>query len=344
MSLCDFERKLASLWPIDDWADLTVIVAVSGGADSVALLRGLHTLRCDLAQSGISSQGRLLVVHINHLLRGDESDADAEFVRELASQLDLPSEFIIAADEFVVSKLGDGIEAAARNARYTLLEKAAGQHGARYIVTAHTADDQAETVLHRIIRGTGLRGLAGMARARRLGCATLLRPLLAIRRAELTEYLSELGQSFRLDSSNDNLDFTRNRIRHQVIPLVEQTINPGFADALRRLAMLAGEAQSAIDESIETLFARCVLSTTREVRVNVGMLADIHRHVVRELFSLIWRHQEWPMRAMGFDEWELLAAMAVDRRPYSATLPGAIEATLADKTLILQKQQARSEL
>ena len=333
----DFEAKLSSLWPPLDWTDLTVLVAVSGGADSVALLRGLQAL-CSCAESNILlPQGKLVVAHVNHRLRGEESERDAAFVRGLAAQLHLACEVIIA-DERLQSDHGDGIEAAARNARYKVLEEAAGRHGARYIVAAHTADDQAETVLHRITRGTGLRGLAGMARARRLGCATLLRPLLTVRRAELVAYLSALGQPYRFDSSNDSLDFTRNRIRRQVIPLVEESINPAFKDALRRLATLAGEAQSVIDEQVEILLERCIVfQSASQVSISIAGLGEVNRHVVREMFALLWRRQDWPLQAMGFDEWELLAAMAIDGKRAAATLPGALIVSVNEGMLVLQR-------
>jgi tRNA(Ile)-lysidine synthase len=331
----DFETKLAGLWPIADWVDVTVLVAVSGGADSVALLRGLHGLRQVWNDSGRKTEGRLIVAHVNHRLRGDESDGDAEFVTKLASQLQLPCE-IILANELSKDSAGDGLEAAARKVRYRLLEQTAGYYGARYIVTAHTADDQAETVLHRIIRGSGLRGLTGMARARPFDCATLLRPLLSVRRAELIAYLASLRQHFRSDSSNNSLAFTRNRIRRKVIPLIEETINAGFVDALRRLATLAGEAQAVVDEQVEAAFECAVsLQDFENVRIDITALAGLHRHVVRELFAMVWRRQAWPLQAMGYEEWELLAAMAMEGRPSSATLPGAVVATVEMPGLLL---------
>ena len=131
----------------------------------------------------------------------------------------LACEVATAALDPAAGSRGQGIEAA-RAARYAVLEEMAGRVGARFVVTAHTADDQAETILHRILRGTGLRGLSGMSRSRRLGPATLLRPLLAIGRAELAAYLRDCQQPFRTDASNRDVRFMRNRIRNELLPLL----------------------------------------------------------------------------------------------------------------------------
>ena len=174
MPLHPFETRLAASWPPEDWKDLTVLAAVSGGGDSVALLRGLAALK-------LPGEGRLIAAHVNHKLRGADSDADQAFVQELCGQLGLACEVATAAVDPTAGSRGQGIEATARRARYAVLEEMAGRVGARFVVTAHTADDQAETILHRILRGTGIRGLSGMSRSRRLGPATLLRPLLGYR-------------------------------------------------------------------------------------------------------------------------------------------------------------------
>src|SRR5262245_53440501 len=147
--------KLTPAWPPERWRDVTALVAVSGGADSVALLRALLEIRT-------SGDGRLIVAHYNHRLRGAESDADQAFVESLASQLGL--EMITGSAPTLLQ--ADTAEATLRELRYSFLAQAANRAGARYIVTAHTADDQVETVLHNVLRGTGLAGLAGIPRVR----------------------------------------------------------------------------------------------------------------------------------------------------------------------------------
>ena len=232
------EEKLAASWPPAAWQDLTLLVAVSGGADSVALLRALTAV-----QGGGS--GRIHAAHFNHHLRAAESDADQAFVVELCHGLGIACEVGHTAGS-LAEVPGTGLEEAARAARYDFFRQAAERLGARYLATAHTADDQAETILHRVIRGTGVAGLAGIARVRSLGPAvSLIRPLLGVRRGEVLAYLEELRQPYRRDSSNDDRRFTRNRLRRELLPLLASQYNAGVVEALLRLGSLAGEAQAA---------------------------------------------------------------------------------------------------
>ena len=156
-----FEAQLAAAWPPEDWQDVTVVLAVSGGADSVALLRAMTAVRG-------GGEGRLAAAHLNHQLRGAESDGDEAFVVELCGRLGIACEVGRTPAGELAAESGDGIEAAARDARYRFLAATAARLGARFVATAHTADDQAETILHRILRGTGIGGLAGIARTRPL--------------------------------------------------------------------------------------------------------------------------------------------------------------------------------
>ncbi len=177
---------------------------------------------------------------------------------ELCRQLGLHCEVGHAAAP-LADVAGATLEEAARDARYEFLRQAAERLGARYVVTAHTADDQAETVLHRVIRGSGIAGLCGIGRTRPLGPAvTVIRPLLGVRRSELLAYLEELEQPYRDDSSNADRQFTRNRIRHELLPRLAADFNPGVVDALLRLATLAGEVQAVVDARVDALAARCV--------------------------------------------------------------------------------------
>jgi len=243
------EEKIAAGWPPPDWAEVTVLVALSGGGDSVALLRALKALKSGGA-------GRLSAAHLNHALRPDADD-DQKFVVELCRSLDIHCE--VGRIEVAQQPTGGvGLEAVARRCRYQFLQEAAGRLGARFVAVAHTADDQIETILHRILRGTGVRGLAGMARARPLGHAALIRPMLGVRREEVLDYLAALGQPFRDDQSNRDPRFTRNRIRGKLLPLLRKHFNPGVDDALLRLGALAGQSQAAIDWFIDRRIDECV--------------------------------------------------------------------------------------
>lgn len=323
------ETKLATAWPPADWAEVTVVAAVSGGCDSVALLRALSALK-----TGV---GRLGAAHLNHQLR-PEADDDERFVVDLCRRLDVPCEVGRVAVDRLAAESGDGIEAAARAARYDFLEQTAGRLGARFIVTAHTADDQAETILHRIIRGTGVRGLSGMARVRPLGHATLIRPLLGVRRAELQAYLDALGQPYCHDRSNADPRFTRNRIRHEVMPLLRGQFNSGVTEALLRLGTLAGEVQAVVDDLVEDSFRGGVeVDGPSVVRIELSAIAGRPRYLVREFFMTLWRRQGWPMQSMGRRKWDELSELALSAAPTARRVfPGGVTAEVAQRQLILR--------
>ena len=197
-----------------------VICAVSGGADSVALLFAMYLLR---QQLGIQVEA----AHFNHHLRGDESDRDEAFVRSFCQDYDIP----LHVDGEMVVAGKKGLEAAARDARYAFLKSLPGK-----IATAHTADDNAETVLMHLIRGTGLQGLGGIRPMQ----GQLIRPMLRITRQEVLAFLEQWNLPHVEDSSNESDAFLRNRIRHHVMPLLYQE-NPRLAENLSRMAMGLGE-------------------------------------------------------------------------------------------------------
>ncbi|MGB7733023.1 MAG: tRNA lysidine(34) synthetase TilS [Thermoguttaceae bacterium] len=338
--LHSLESRLAEIWPPSGWADVTVLVAVSGGGDSVALLRAMAALKTE-------GEGRLCAAHLNHHLRAG-ADEDEQFVVDLCSRLGVACE--VGHVDAGRLAAGDGIEAAARAARYRFLEKAAGRLGARFVATAHTADDQAETILHRIVRGTGIRGLSGMARTRPLADAVLIRPLLAVRRAELAAYLDAIQQPYRHDPSNADPRFTRNRIRHQLLPRLERHFNAEAAESLLRLGALASEAQAVIDQLVDQCFERCVVvEGPNGVRIDLVRLArhggaDIPvcpaegaeqgrqeclphrpRYLVRELLMAVWRRAGWPMQSMGMLKWDELCELATSVAPSTRRVfPGGV--------------------
>lgn len=300
-----------------------MLVAVSGGADSVALLRGLHALR----EPG---PGRLVAAHFNHGLRGEDSDADERFVSGLCQSLTIECQS--GRPSLPLQTAGEGVEAAARDARYRFLTTTAEELGARYVATAHTADDQAETILHHVLRGTGLSGVAGMRAARVLSPAvTLVRPMLETRRGDVLTYLAELDQPFREDASNADLQFTRNRIRRELLPLLARDYSPTVVESLVRLGKLAADARDVLDGLSERIVERSLIECDPcRVVLDCRQLAGEHRHLVRGVFVAVWRRQSWPMQSMGFAEWDLLAGMALapesfgDGGSTAQTLPGAI--------------------
>jgi tRNA(Ile)-lysidine synthase len=238
-------------------------IAVSGGADSVALLRLFEDLRMEL---GIS----LCVVHLNHRLRGAEADADEAFVAGLARELDVP--FLVTREDVagLARRNHWNLEDAGRRARYGFFEQLVREGRCTKVAVAHTADDQAETLLARIIRGTGSRGLVGIHAVR----GAVIRPLLGVRREELRAYLRAKGQAWREDASNEDTTRLRARVRHQLLPGLERDFAAAIVDRLgnlaklqsgdeefwnalvdERLAAIQGEVGAAISIEIEELLA-----------------------------------------------------------------------------------------
>jgi tRNA(Ile)-lysidine synthase len=231
-------------------------VAVSGGADSVALLRLLDRLRDDL---GIT----LAVVHFDHALRGAESNADATFVAELASALKL--EFMAAREDVgaEASRQGWNLEDAARRLRYAFFDRVINEGKATHIAVAHTADDQAETLLAHLMRGTGPTGLAGIYPVAR----AMVRPLLGTRREILREYLLANGQTWREDSTNRDVRRTRAHIRERLLPMIERDFSAEIVSHLGELARLAREEGDFWDALVEDRFQTLARQDGDDVRV-----------------------------------------------------------------------------
>lgn len=221
------------------------LLALSGGRDSVCLL---HLL----LESGIR---KLHLVHLNHQLRGEESEADAHFVTKLAQELNLPLTLEKAAVAKLAEDCGKSLEAAAREARHQLFAKVAHETGCSRVLLAHHADDQAETCLFNLLRGSA--GLKGMAAESPFQVdrktLTLLRPLLHTRRAQIDHYLSHNNLPFRDDSTNADPEFTRNRIRHEALPLLTDILQRDIVPPILRASEISRENELIITEIIESL-------------------------------------------------------------------------------------------
>jgi len=232
-----------------------VLVAVSGGADSVALLHVLAELATDPHR-----RYRVHVGHLDHALRTDAAE-DARFVADLADALALP---VLAERIDVASKIepGESLEGAARRVRYDFLGRAARRCGCDFIATAHHADDNVETVLHRIVRGTGVEGLAGIRPKRPLageGRPYLIRPMLNVRRSEIEAFLAARSITWRDDSTNTDRRYTRNRIRAELLPLLREHYNPKIDAAIHRLIQAASWAEQTLSCVAEQSLAESVL-------------------------------------------------------------------------------------
>ncbi len=312
-----------------------VLVAVSGGADSVALLRGLHALSKDLQLTCVAG-------HINHGLRGDESDQDAVWVAELAKRLSIEGH-VRDVDLTSAASSGESLEETARNRRYELLTEIAVETNCGAVAVAHTADDQTETVLHHLIRGTGIAGLAGIPKSRSLSAEVrLIRPLLDVRRDGVERWLSEIGQDYRTDTTNEDRRFTRNRIRHDLLPLLEQQFNPAFRQVLASLSEQAAETSDFMRRLAEELADGVVQSTSADtIRIDCQPLQSVDRVLIREVLRVIWNRAGWPLKRMGFQEWQRLADLT--HAGVALNLPGRIDARRRGTLLILSNPSTSAE-
>ncbi len=279
-----------------------LLLAVSGGADSMALLHATSQLWPD-------HHDRIVVAHVNHCLRGEQSEADARFVEQAAAALGISCQIVTCDVREDQQREGGSTEEVARRLRYSALQQLADQLGCRNVVCAHHQNDQAETVLHNILRGTGLRGLGGMLRQRSLSeSVRLIRPMLQISRTAIDGYLREQQRDCRIDDSNASAEFTRNRIRRQLLPLLAEDYNPQIVAGLVRLAEHAQDAESLIEQVAERCLEDVVLELQPGVcRLNRERLAVWPVSAVRAMLRRIWTQQLWPQQAMTQAHWQQLA-------------------------------------
>ena len=288
-----------------------VLVALSGGADSVALTALLHELA---ATVGCILAG---VVHLNHQLR-PAADEDERFCRELAGQLSVHLEVGCADVRRRAEEEGISIEEAGHCARYAFFERTLHALDADCLATAHTRDDQAETYLMRLIRGAGPEGLAGI----RPRSGRVIRPLLDVSRSELRAYLQERQISFREDETNRDLRITRNRVRHELIPLLEQRFSPAIVKVLARDAAIARGDAEWIDAAANEIAAAIVTDDEGDIAVDAAALGReptaLARRIAKQALERVAR------RAVGFNDVErfLDLARVPQRGAVAADFPG----------------------
>lgn len=283
-----------------------LIVAVSGGADSVALL---HLL----LEAGYRN---LIVAHFNHRLRGKASDGDAAFVEKLAAKLDLPCEIAEGDVRKLASSRKCSLETAAREARYSFLATVAKKHRIRMVVLAHHADDQVETCLFNFLRGSGIAGLSGMKprSTRTIGGIgmELLRPLLPIPKGELLGYLKERKIRFREDATNAVADASRNKLRLKVLPLIEELLGPSFKGSIVRNASLLADE--------EDLLSSLTLPIALQEKLRVKLLRELHPALRRRVLHAWLKNRG--IDEPGFAEVERVASLLDSEGPAKINLPG----------------------
>ena len=271
-----------------------LVVAVSGGPDSLAMLHALHRLRDELGLA-------LHVAHLDHRLRGQDSAADAEFVAQTCAKLGIDCtvenvDVLAFRTEHRMS-----LEEAAREVRYRFLANVAEQVGADAVALGHTSDDQVETVLMNVIRGSGLRGLRGMmpTSKRRIGGidTTLCRPLLNLSKQDTIAYCEALDLVPRSDESNCSREMTRNRIRLELLPLLRD-MNPAFGDAILRLSRNVNDALSVVNRKVDSAWTEVVVEEGESIRVDREKFCELDEAVRTHLMMRALSHVKGAARGI----------------------------------------------
>ena len=318
-------------------AGSSVVVGVSGGADSVALLAALRELA---GRTEFSYW--LTVAHLNHLIRPD-ADQDARFVAELAERWGLPC-IVERRDVPAESRRRRAtLEQAAREVRYEFLLQAAVKVGAGYVAVAHHADDNVETILHRIVRGTHLRGLAGMPAGRCLGesAVLLVRPLLGVHRDQVEAYLRGEGLSWRTDTTNQDTTFTRNFIRREVLPLLRDRVNARVDEALLRLADAAAQVETHVQREADRALGQALREISDGRAVLDGRVLAAEEPLVRACaIRTVLERLGAPMRNVGFERFLDLAGLAERGEPCAVALSGGFVARWDGERLVVNRGAA----
>ncbi|WP_188542489.1 tRNA lysidine(34) synthetase TilS [Paenibacillus segetis] len=293
-----------------------IIVAVSGGPDSVALLHILNELAQEKAMDL-----KLVCAHVNHGLRGSESDEEAKFVSDLSSKLAIPFELgNLDIPTYMKEKgKGKGTELASREKRYEFLHHVAEKYGARSIALAHHADDQAETVIMRLLRGSGPTGLAGMKMMRREKNVELIRPLLRIYKTELVRACQTANIPYVIDSSNLMNKYDRNAVRLDVLPFLGQ-YNGQLVASLNRLAEIMGDEDDYMQREVAEAYAKLVSPLGGGLTFNIQQFIPLHAALQRRLIKLILDYLPFNTEESDFVKIEAIRKGAVQNRPTTWSL------------------------
>lgn len=306
-----------------------ILVAVSGGPDSVALLGILWELRLRWAWE-------LKVAHVHHGLRAQDADEDMAFVQSMAQGLGL--DFLLRRAQPGSLKLaGRSLQESAREARYKFLEEMALESGAEAIALGHQADDQAETVLAALIRGAGLRGLAAMPYRKGL----LVRPLLEVGREEIFRYLEERGLGFRLDPSNQDPRYLRVRIRCELLPMLRERFNGAIRDVLCRTARLCALEDEYLGQEAGRVCKSMLQREGRGVRISLKDFRELPRALRLRLLRLGYARIKGNTRGLGMEHAEAMDDLAFQQGPERwLDLPGNIRFGVSGGNILMFKPES----
>ncbi|WP_410512975.1 tRNA lysidine(34) synthetase TilS [Paenibacillus sp. BR2-3] len=321
------------LWSPHD----TIVVAVSGGPDSVALLRILHEISLNRMPLN------LVCAHVNHGFR-TESREEAEFVRGMAEELGLPFELAVFDIPAYMKESGLGAQEAARKKRYQFLTDTAHQYRASAVALAHHADDQAETVLMRLLRGSGLSGLAGMRWKRTEKKVELIRPFLRINKTALVELCHSHGYAYAEDASNLQVKYKRNAVRLEVLPFLER-YNGRLSQSLTQLAEIAGAEDEFMEASAVKCFQELVRNTQGKYALERASFATVPSALQRRLIKLILNYLSADYPGVDFNKIEAVRRGALQDHPttWSLDLGGGLTCVRQYDTLLFSSKPPQQQ-
>lgn len=307
-----------------------VLVCVSGGPDSMALLYLMAGLKKDYNLE-------LTIAHFDHMLRSKQSIADANFVKKIAAKLNIPFIMERCNVKEIAGANKMSIEEAAREARYDFFQRMAEKIGANKIATAHNMGDQAETVLMRFIKGTGSLGLLGIPYKRWLGNAWVIRPLLDVKRLDIERYLERFKIPSRVDTSNLKMFYLRNKIRHKLMPLLEKEFNPKIKENLNQVAKSLSDEFDYLNTTANRLFKRLAIETKTAIEIDVGKLQRQHIALQRLIVRQIILKLKGDLRRITFKHWQEIESILSDEGEISVDLPDGLKVKKNKGRLIFTK-------
>ncbi|MFN9721567.1 MAG: tRNA lysidine(34) synthetase TilS [Planctomycetota bacterium] len=324
----DLYRELTTL----NVAGEGILLAVSGGADSIAMLHAMSRIAYRLPLE------RIEVAHFNHGLRVPESDVDAEFVRRTSSDLELICHTHSVSPGALACDSRGSLEETARKARYQFLTDVAHQRGLSHVATAHHLQDQRETILHNLLRGTGLRGLRGIPSVREISTEVrLIRPMLNIERTAIRKWLSDERLEFREDSSNEEMEFTRNRLRRVLGTLPESELAE-LGSSLTLLSQQAGTTIACLDTAAAQVLKKAILEATDSViQLSRTRLLEFPEPLVRHSIYILWASSKWPLQHMTRQHWIRLSHAISLGTPHRSMFPAAIELRIRRDLIVLTR-------
>ncbi len=310
-----------------------VVIGVSGGPDSVCLVYVLRQLS-NLWRLNLN------IAHLNHGLRGKDSEEDLDFTRRLASRIGLPFWFEEIDVKAEIKKRGFSEEEGARILRYEFFLRVSRKIGAKKIALGHSKDDQSETVLMRLVKGAGPLGLCGIPPLREWQGVAIVRPLFDVWRKEILEYLKEKNIDYRLDSTNVSSIYLRNRIRNELIPYLAREFNPNIKEILANTAENLGVVYEYLHKQGLKKFHSAALKSDTKVVLNLEKIKGYSSAIQREIFRNAVKELKGDLRRIRYQHWKEFESL-IEIRPTGSVvdLPGDISVEKRRKEIIFKPKK-----